>query len=62
MQMKVMTTRDGRRRFTGSRKARIMALIIGWLLDVTGGNWTLVFLLLAASRLLSAGVMAAVKA
>jgi MFS transporter, OPA family, glycerol-3-phosphate transporter len=39
----------------------LQALIIGWILDATGGNWTLVFLSLAASRVLSAGVMAAVK-
>jgi hypothetical protein len=38
------------------------AFVIGWSLDGTGGNWMLVFLLLAASRVLSAGVMAAVKA
>ncbi|HXH11264.1 MAG TPA: MFS transporter [Alphaproteobacteria bacterium] len=40
----------------------LQAFVIGWILDATGGNWTLVFLLLAASRLFSAGVMAAVKA
>jgi len=40
----------------------LRAVIIGWLLDATGGNWTLVFLLLAASRFPFAGVMAAVKA
>lgn len=38
------------------------ALVIGWILDVTGGNWRLVFLLLAASRVLSAAVMGVVKA
>jgi hypothetical protein len=41
----------------------LQAVVIGWILDGTGGNWNWmrVFLLLAASRLLSAGVMAAVK-
>jgi sugar phosphate permease len=40
----------------------LQAFVIGWILDATGGNWRLVFLLLAASRMLSASVMAAVKA
>ncbi len=40
----------------------LQALVIGWILDATGGNWTLVFLLLAASRILSAAVMGMVKA
>jgi hypothetical protein len=40
----------------------LQAFVIGWILDGTDGNWMLVFLLLAASRVLSAGVMAAVKA
>ncbi|MBI3326578.1 MAG: MFS transporter [Nitrospinae bacterium] len=40
----------------------LQALSIGWILDATGGNWTLVFLLLAASRVLSAAVMGMVKA
>ena len=40
----------------------LQALAIGWILDATGGNWTLVFLLLAASRVLSAAVMGMVKA
>ncbi len=40
----------------------IQALMIGWILDGTGGNWPLVFLLLTASWVLSAAVVAAVKA
>jgi OPA family glycerol-3-phosphate transporter-like MFS transporter len=40
----------------------LQAFIIGWLLDATGGNWTLIFLLLAGSRVLSAGVMACIRA
>jgi sugar phosphate permease len=40
----------------------LQAFLIGWILDATGSNWTLVFLLLAASRLVSAGVMGLVKA
>jgi sugar phosphate permease len=40
----------------------LQAFVIGWILDGTGGNRMLVFLLLAASQMLSAGVMAAVKA
>jgi OPA family glycerol-3-phosphate transporter-like MFS transporter len=40
----------------------LQAFVIGWILDATAGNWTLVFLLLAASRVFSAGVMVAVKA
>ncbi len=40
----------------------LQALTIGWILDATGGNWTLVFLLLAASRILSAAMIAIVKA
>jgi OPA family glycerol-3-phosphate transporter-like MFS transporter len=40
----------------------LQAVMIGWILDATGGNWMLVFLLLAGSRLLSAGVMGFVKA
>jgi len=38
------------------------AVVIGWILDATGGNWVLVFLLLGASRLLSAAAMGLVKA
>ena len=40
----------------------LQAFVIGWILDGTSGNWMLVFLLPAASRVPSAGVMAAVKA
>jgi MFS transporter, OPA family, glycerol-3-phosphate transporter len=40
----------------------LQAFVIGWILDGTSGNWMLVFLLLAASRVLSAGVMTLVKA
>lgn len=40
----------------------LQAFVIGWILDATGGNWMLVFLLLAASRALSAAVMGVVKA
>ncbi len=40
----------------------LQALVIGWILDGTGGNWMLVFLRLAASRLRAAGVMGLVKA
>jgi sugar phosphate permease len=40
----------------------LQALVIGWILDGTGGNWMLAFLLLAASRVLSASVMGLIKA
>jgi OPA family glycerol-3-phosphate transporter-like MFS transporter len=40
----------------------LQAFAIGWILDATGSNWTLVFLLLSASRLMSAGVMGLVRA
>jgi sugar phosphate permease len=40
----------------------LQGFVIGWILDATGGNWRSVFLLLAVSRILSASVMAAVKA
>jgi sugar phosphate permease len=40
----------------------LQALVIGRILDATGGNWTLVFLLLAASRVISAGMMLTVRA
>jgi hypothetical protein len=40
----------------------LQAFVIGWILDATGSNWTLVFLLLSASRLISAGVMGLVRA
>jgi sugar phosphate permease len=40
----------------------LQAFLIGWILDATGGNWILVFLLLAASRMISAGVIGLVKA
>jgi MFS transporter, OPA family, glycerol-3-phosphate transporter len=40
----------------------LQAFLIGWVLDATGSNWMLVFLLLAGSRVLSAGVMGLVKA
>ena len=40
----------------------LQAFAIGWILDATGSNWTLVFLLPSASRLISVGVMGLVRA
>jgi hypothetical protein len=40
----------------------LQALVMGWILNGTGGSWMLVFLLLAALRVLSSGVMGLVKA
>jgi sugar phosphate permease len=40
----------------------LQVFAISWILDATGSNWTLVFLLLSASRLISAGVIGLTRA